>query len=154
MTQKVLSNNANIAHMESLKSEEGWIDACKEEDMNASMNKIKQLVVKYGTFFKIIIFILILSIYRFSDITEEVKAAELKAKDYFGTHGSNDVAFLIELLKSQESDPSENFTSVLNSSSTSRVTIQDNPTTKVKKDQELKQTRTYIFFSNLKSFNS
>ncbi len=51
MTQKVLSNNANIAHMESLKSEEGWIDACKEEDMNASMNKIKQLVVKYGTFF-------------------------------------------------------------------------------------------------------
>jgi hypothetical protein len=49
MTQKVLSNNANIAHMESLKSEEGWINACKEEDMNASMNKIKQLVVKYGT---------------------------------------------------------------------------------------------------------
>jgi hypothetical protein len=83
-----------------------------------------------------------------------VKAAELKAKDYFGTHGSNDVAFLIELLKSQESDPSENFTSVLNSSSTSSVTIQDNPTTKVKKDQELKQNRAYIFFSNLKSFNS
>lgn len=49
MNQKVLSNNASIAHLESLKSVEGCIDALMKEDnedMSVSINKINQLVIK------------------------------------------------------------------------------------------------------------
>jgi hypothetical protein len=49
MNQKVLSNNASIAHLESLKAVEGCIDSLKEEDnedMSVSINKINKLVIK------------------------------------------------------------------------------------------------------------
>ena len=57
MSKKVTSNNARIAHLESLKSEDYGVDASNEKDMTATMDKIIQLVNKYVIFQNLFVFV-------------------------------------------------------------------------------------------------
>ena len=57
ISKKVSSNNARIAHLESLKSEDYGVDASNEKDMTATMDKIIQLVNKYVIFQNLFVFV-------------------------------------------------------------------------------------------------
>ena len=77
---------------------------------------------------------------RVTDNTDEAEAADLKAQNYLQTYGTNDLDFLITLLKEQETNPSDNFPSSSNSGNSSRGIVQDILTTPAQCSSSMKIT--------------
>jgi hypothetical protein len=74
---EIAPDYATSVHSQFLKIEEKSYDAAKAKDMNCSINEFHQLSVNL------------------EDKTLGVEVTEMKAQDYFETHGKNNIALLI-----------------------------------------------------------